>query len=66
VGFHAEQRLGTTKVDESMGTTPKVGFYAKPRLSNNKQRTKSRVMTSMIKNYERTIKNSASRIHNIV
>jgi hypothetical protein len=56
VGFHAELRLGTTKVDESTGTTPKMGFYAKPRLGNNKQQTMSRVMTSMIKNYSRTLK----------
>jgi hypothetical protein len=56
VGFHAEPRLGTTKVDESTGTPPKVGFYAKPRLGNNKQQTMSRVMTSMIKNYSRTLK----------
>jgi hypothetical protein len=66
VGFHAEPRLSTTKVDKSTGTPPKVGFCAKPRLGNNKQRTMSRVMTSMIKNYVRTLKNSASRIHNIV
>jgi hypothetical protein len=26
----------------NMGTPPKVGFYAKPRLGNNKQRTRIR------------------------